>query len=155
MSTPKQSSINRVKLAITRKAMTIPAIAEATCVSQPCVQAVLKLLREQKSAYVEDWLKMDVGPAFKYVAMHRYGCGTDKPKPPAETAEQRRARHKLYRLRAARNKIRLELEVRPFRHPQDEALFGPAPSVWCGSWQAKARVFRQPMGIPEDELETA
>jgi hypothetical protein len=155
MSKPKQINVDHVKLAITHTAMTIPAIADSACLSQPCVQAVLELLRAQDLAYIEDWQKLTIGPAFRYIAMHRYGVGVDKPKPPVETPEQKKARNRMYRQRAAQKKLEMANIVKPFRHPQDEALFGPAPKVWTGSWQSKARVFRQPMTVTNDEMEVA
>lgn len=43
----------------------------------------------------------------------------------------------------------------PFRHPQDEAFFGPAPRIYSSKGQPEARVYKQEMSVTDDEMEAA
>jgi len=70
--------------------------------------------------------------------------GKNVPPPKSSTERTRKEREKIAKRRA-------ELEAskatnfEPWRHPQDEWLFGPAPRVWSNGGKVEARVFRQPM----------
>lgn len=43
----------------------------------------------------------------------------------------------------------------PFRHPFDEWLFGPAPTIESSAARTESRVFVQPMTVTDDEVELA
>lgn len=165
MGGPKQSNINKVIAEITDRPLTIPVLSDDACLSVPTVQAVIRLLRAQRSAYIETWIKIDAGAMFRHVAAYRFGSGRDVPRPQPQTPEERRAANREYKRRQAgkkaratdvlkREALRKELDRPAFRHPQDVWLFGPAPRVWSSAGKVETRVYLQSMGITEEEGET-
>jgi DNA-binding transcriptional regulator LsrR (DeoR family) len=134
VSTPRQQNRKAVEFAIKQKAMTVVQIAKATGVSQPCVKAVLAVLRDEGLVHIPTWPR--VGESFRHVAAYRYGAGTDVEKPPLQTREERAAKNRAYRAASAnrkaqaaeaerRERIARELARPAFRDPFIAALFGP------------------------------
>jgi len=163
MGAPRKANIDLISSALEKKAMTIPELIRITHLSQPSVLRVVRLLQAEKLIYVAEWHQVDAGAMYRQVAAYRLGGGEDVPKPPTQSVEERRAKNRLYKKRQAERKalamesarrmsIRKELERPPFRHPQDEWLFGPAPRIWSSAGKVSARIIQQPMSVT-DEVE--
>jgi hypothetical protein len=134
MSKPRAENIAQVSAVIKRRARTIPEIAVASGLSQPCVRGVLDVLQAESKVHIAGW-KLE-GRSYRHVARFIFGPGTDAPKPPTQTAEERRAKNRAYKTRHAmtkmekadaerRERIRRELARPAFRDPFIAALFGP------------------------------
>jgi hypothetical protein len=133
MSKPRAENIAHVSAVIKRRAMTIPEISVASGISQPCVRDVLDVLQTEGNVHIKGW-KLE-GRSYRYVARFIFGPGIDAPKPPNQTAEERRAKNRAYKARHAKTKmekadaerrerIRKELARPAFRDPLVAALFG-------------------------------
>lgn len=133
MSTPRYENRIAVELAIKKKALSVVQISAATGLSQPCIKAVLDVLRAEELVHVPTWRV--AGRSYRRVACYRSGPGEDAPKPPNMTPEENRERHKEYRRKTKlkaeahaekkrRERIAAELARPAFRDPFTTALFG-------------------------------
>jgi hypothetical protein len=169
MSNPRPKNIDNCAKAMKAGPMTIGEIADAACLSAPCVRAILRI---EDFSHICDWREVKRGFTYDYDALHVLGKGVDAIMP-KQSAEDRRAKMRKYRSESAKRKWRREegarkerqvererqerinrgLEQPAFRHWMDIAFFGPATEPSKPA-MIEVRVYKQAMTITEDQEET-
>jgi hypothetical protein len=142
----RERSTLRECVALLRKlgcALTVDEIAAKIKFSvQACRNALNVAIKDGYICHGDEKRKCCDGGGNLKLTYRWSGVPIPPPRPVTEHTKKTRAR-------SARQRAELEASkatnFQPWRHPQDEWLFGPAPRVWSNGGKVEARVYRQPM----------